>query len=610
MLIDDKNINPYDTDKPYNNYNNLYENNRAQYYKKYGNMGNIIEYTGNDRFFMIWDLLANEQYSTINNYSGKWEYNIVPSLMIYDGIEIEDTMIDPLFNASYRKSIEYPNTIEDIQKMYNNIDGSKPIELRKIYARKVIDATIVNNLRTDFLLWLISIKISLHCIQEDEGERQLFIDILQKRRVITEFTLYCDILLLNLISCDPSKDRGNNISNLGNIIDDILKLDNIDNIASYLLILFFRDYDYTKWTEDNIPIVYFDRHLLKQLLPGMEYIDNNSDNMPPELISLGRNIVSRFRFEGKIYSQFMLHPMLIERSHLLRDENCFIFKADNEDFYILMSKNDKFPPFILKVHHTNYGNGEDIEFINKKTNYKLCLNPINISNSVDFNKIYKRFIDLSKSVFLSTSITELVQEYIIDLYEHKIQFIFKDDKIYYKDKELVLHHSDPIISRWIYGLDNCFLLKTKENNYSIIVLKWLDLDKYNEYIKEHILFGDSLWEKQKVPYDTEFPFKDNVYELNLHPLGLSVNGSNDAMQGYLSSIIFYGNQEILDLIIASVNMHDCKLPEFYRVVPARRPRLSEAAKAWPGGGRLTRRWRTGSLEGQWPDRGRRGRASN
>lgn len=494
---------------------------------------NIIKHTQNYQFFQLYDIFINKKYDYILNYSGNWEYNIIPSLTTASYAE-HVTQNTEFFKKNIYHSNEMENLAQiepyvHIKDYITNNKDTYPINIRKKLFEEIKFDNSIKNIRIDFLLWLISCKVILNKL--DNEEIKLFVNELEERKIKenVKYHIYCDLLLLIINSNNHTYIK----QNFNNIYFACIS-GKRNHVRDYLLITFLMKFDCNQ-ISDYVPIDSNIKLLKETFGKSVEIVNASKDEL--------NNASCKFIYDSKSYLMFPAFSLTKDIQQLY-DISGVIYKEIGSDTY--------------KVATQNIG---IVDLVKENSNYKIMKNGKEYVHITCLNKFLERFVLALNKIAGGVFIWKNANEYIIELMNHDLNFTYKNDKLYFGEKRVILDNVNiGLLHRWVYGIENAFLLANDDyTDCDILLLKW-DEFSYNNLADINIKKG--YWTKPQDYVDNvNFKFADKYYVIKLHSVGLTINvNKKEEMEAYLHSAILFGNTEVINLILYKAKMLKCQLP--------------------------------------------------
>lgn len=523
------------------------------------NIPTLIEY---ESYFLLFELLNNSRIDVINNYSGDWSECILNSLISY-------SYMNPIKNNDILFEIKNPS--DCVVGLERNVCKRHiPSLLNEDIRRSLVNKSLINKLqkkidmRSDFLLWLSTIIVSLFINNSDADDdviKQIIVSLtklMEDNVNDPKFGKYFKILLL-ITKYDDIEYILNNLNKVYNTSYPY----KIDHLCSYLWIIFFQKCEFLYNGEYDIS--YLDKNNAhdKNIFGDFTIIPFNKNN----IINIDANkhkIKHIFMKNNKKYvmyydamiNEFDMH----ERANLSGIAYSRVNQIDNNSEKISSTIFIKTKRKTLELIYLGDYKKYTIKWVYKNDTYYYSKGSNILPLIILLNKISDRIIVWCNGI----------DKYLIDLIDHGMIFEFYDNKLYYEDKEIIINNNYMTLeSRWIYGIKNAFIVRdvstinTNQRSY-IFLLKILndrELENYKSVLKKECW---TAIQKQDV-YDVNIAFEDKHYFIPLNENKSIISSfQNNSLQAYLSSIALFGNLELIDLVFKQCLSLKCQLPTFVK----------------------------------------------
>lgn len=491
-----------------------------------------ISNIGNYLFFEIFDIVEVGDIDLVNGYAGNWSDSIFPALTFFhygDLLKMNDIILTVANGGAGEGESEWAS-MEKLQilarknnrlPLYDMFNES----FRKIISKKsLFQKSQLKKVRSDFLLLLATLSAQCYCMGENDS---MLLELKDRIEAGDKFTNYFKVLYTIL-----------NQSTIGtNYFKEIYDYRyNADNLYHYLV---------------SILALKKDLHLLAKYELRNDSADIIS-NYYKEKINLFPNTLIFIEYSFTIgsttydkYYRYTIKASADENAHDTFLSHGILLRDDANDKILVQGQ-----MYDLKTTDSN------LVYVQRGlfTFVDIDGTSASASASASNSKIVAFIIQLkkiSRNVQIWRYKAELI--YKIELPDHGIFFICRNNTLYYGRKEIIFNNDDiNLFSRWVYGIENALLLRDG-SKYEILLLNYAtNLELLNEISAQF----DSCWLKLKS--QANFIFDGTHVFLSLHEHGLSIeNPQKENMQAYLSSVCLFGNGEILEMIYDQARILKC-----------------------------------------------------
>lgn len=468
----------------------------------------IYEY---DKFFLPWELLKYKKYNIINSYEKKWNENISVYLKhqyYADKINPESIVLSK--NNELTPLLPKNTSYTDIHKKLSSFE---------------LIPEILKQLRTDFLILIVSIKYHFQTIKN----KQYIVNELKDRKSKAEssankYNKDINVLLICLGE-----------GSINDLVDDHSQL----YYTKFLCM--FRYLKKNQWIFIDNTLNYLLRTTIFKHFPNAKNIKK-----------LEHPYYFEFKSNNQIYKYYRGSVKDIENS----DIN--IYQKDNEYIIHIKQKYTSSTETALEYPFHQYPK----KFIyNKTTGYiKNIENPKFILASGDFNEFKKIITKIKEIDYWDSKTTKRSNiddtyvnskhilwknddgnQYILEFVNRDLKIEYKDGQLWFEDYKIILNPVSEMINAWV--IKNSFLLE-KNGEYYLLLLKITD-EFVNKYIQDNSL-DDTI---KDIKYEFTFIKKKYVFKINYFGLGINVDFDSEELLVYFAYyVLLSDNGRMLNLL--------------------------------------------------------------